>query len=379
MNQSSVAAVLDCLAMQSGAPGAFPRSLLFGAPTLALDEDLASAAASIDLHHITVHLHRSYAARHSDQRRSLDEARAAARHAFTAVSRGGIHPGLSAVIWAYLANALRINAYLGAASRCWANAEKSIHALAAAPRMKGLVHELHAAYFVDVRHFAAALEAYEHALSCYRELPHHAGLVELQIAYTLSASGDHQKALDHLDRSLGRLEPGQDPSLSLSVYHNRITLLIELGHLRQAMVLYHQIEPLYDALGQDLIRLRGLWLKARLALRCEGHEEAVEALRSVVDGFVERQLSYDAALAGLDLALALSRCDRHREVQKLAEEMVPVFTGHRIEREARMALLQWVEAVRAEEADAETVAGTIEALHQVARTPLDLSRRPRRG
>jgi len=175
------------------------------------------------------------------------------------------------------------------------------------------------------------------------------------------------------------LEPAEDPQRSLFLLHNRASFLAELGHLSQALYLYHQIEPLYEALGQDLIRLRGLWLKGRLALRCRADEEAIAALRGVVAGFVERKLSYDAALAGLDLALALSRCDRHGEVQRLAEEMVPVFTSHGIEREARMALLQWVEAVRAEEAGAEAVTRTIEALETASRRPLDLSRRPRRG
>ena len=190
----------------------------------------------------------------------------------------------------------------------------------------------------------------------------------------LAQLGRTEEALDELINALPLLQGSTDPVLLLTIDHMYVTFLTDLGELELASLYYSSYEWRYEAVGEELFSLRGLWIKARLAFRCggPGTEGAARALREVRDGFAERGLAYDAALAGLDLALALARLERHDEVMALAEEMVPIFEDQGIEREARQAMLQWVEAVQAKKADEATVQATLDRLTDLSRRPLPL-------
>lgn len=279
---------------------------------------------------------------------------------------------------ALLANVLRLNGDLAAAAKCWADVQQKLVDSEAGPPLLGLLAELRGSFFRATRHFNRATACYAEASEEYAGMPQGQGRVELLLSFLYETQGNRGLALNHLDRALDLLEPGRDAFLTLALLHNRVSYMSDLGHHTQAVYLFDQIEPLYDALGQDLLLVRGLWLKGRLALACGGAEEAIPALRSVKDAFIARTIPYDAALASLDLALACSRAGRYEEVQRLAEEMIPVFRSYGIEREARRALLQWVDAVRRRRADVATVRQIQERLAEIARQPLDLANLPRR-
>ena len=72
-------------------------------------------------------------------------------------------------------------------------------------------------------------------------------------------------------------------------------------------------------------RLRLSWLEGRLAAAFGRREEAIAALRGVRDGFADRKIAYDTALASLELAVLYLEEGRTSEVKDLAGKMVWIF------------------------------------------------------
>jgi histidinol-phosphate/aromatic aminotransferase/cobyric acid decarboxylase-like protein len=100
--------------------------------------------------------------------------------------------------------------------------------------------------------------------------------------------------------------------------------------------------------GNDLDILRVRWLEGRVAAGTGRREEAVAALEAVRAAFTSRTMAFDAALASLEVAMLLLEDRRTREVKALAEEMVWIFKGQGIHREALAAFNLFSEAARHE-------------------------------
>ena len=342
-----------------------------------VSQPLAAITPEARLQVIASGLGRGYLLRHSALDTSFQltiRAVIACRHCATPAQPASV------ALWcaglAFLANLLRIQGKGPAALRCLRRARAALAGVspAEAGGVPALLASFEGTVLGDYRHFGGALEQLREAARRYQavDADHAAGLACLSIARVQAQLGHTQAALDELVDALPLLQGSTDPVLLLTIDHMYTTFLTDLGELDLASLYYSTYEWRYEAVGEELFSLRGLWIKARLALRCGGPctEGAAGALREVREGFAERGLAYDAALAGLDQALALARLERHDEVMALAEEMVPIFDDQGIEREARQALLQWADAARAKQADEATVQATLDRL-------TDLSRRPR--
>jgi len=380
MTKSSVVKILDRYLLQQGQPALLVREVLSTAINRRRTS-LSFEAPEVQAEAVAGLLAESYELRHTSPERSLRLAKRALQLTLglRAYQQTPGYPMLECAVWAYLANAFRINGYFRAANYCWGKTETRLPSLASTPLLQGLIHEFAGAFLRAARHFDSALANYGQALVCYGHGGVQAARVELLASEIYEYRGEPEEAWAHLEKAFDHLPPGGDPLLCLTAFHSMVYYLLQFGRAEEALIIFSQIEWRYRELGQDLLSLRGTWLKGHLALGCRHPEAAVTVLTEVKDQFVTRQLYYDAALAGLDLALALARCERHEEVRRLAEEMLPVFEAHGIEREARMALARWVQAVRQEQTDAETVARVIEELKEIGRRPLDLSvQKPRR-
>jgi hypothetical protein len=99
---------------------------------------------------------------------------------------------------------------------------------------------------------------------------------------------------------------------------------------------------------------------------CE-YAHAVRFLEAARQGFVERRMAYDAALAALDLALVYARCRERLKVRELAVQMYPIFVSEGIAREASAALLLFVEAARELRATPESIGEALGQLEAAGR------------
>jgi hypothetical protein len=106
-------------------------------------------------------------------------------------------------------------------------------------------------------------------------------------------------------------------------------------------------------MGDELIALRGLWLRGRVAAGLGQRGEALSLLAQVRREFAAREMDYDVALALLEEAALLLEEGRSEEVILLTEELAGVFRSKGVHREALAALRLFQQAVKRQEATAE--------------------------
>lgn len=137
--------------------------------------------------------------------------------------------------------------------------------------------------------------------------------------------------------------------------HNILFALTKAGRFEEAAAGVEGTRALCERLDYPIDRIRLEYLEGGILQGLGRMNEAEERFRSALQSMLTEGLDYDAALVGLDLATLLNQQNRHAEVRELAAAMLPVFTSHRIHREAIAALLVFQEAVKREELSAQLV------------------------
>lgn len=117
-----------------------------------------------------------------------------------------------------------------------------------------------------------------------------------------------------------------------------------LGHHAAAEAMLPKIRQLAAARSDELDLLRVRWLEGRIAAGFGRRREAVEALSRAREGFASREISYDAALASLELAALYLEDGRAADVRLLVRQMVWIFRSPGLHREALAALRLFCEA-----------------------------------
>jgi hypothetical protein len=121
-------------------------------------------------------------------------------------------------------------------------------------------------------------------------------------------------------------------------------------------------------LGNDLDRVRLLWIEGRIFAGTGRPEEAVAALRQVRREFLDRGSAYDAALVTLELAIVLLEQGRQNgEVLELADEVAGVCKAQGVARETLAAIEAFLEAAEREAVTAKLVRQVLERVRRVGR------------
>lgn len=128
-------------------------------------------------------------------------------------------------------------------------------------------------------------------------------------------------------------------------------------------------EPLYRRFPEPWTQLRLLWLRGDIAAGRGDLAAAEQAYRETRDGFTAHQMGYDAAMVSLDLAILYLKDGRAAEVQRLAEEMLPIFQAQTVHREALAALRLFQEAARRQELTVEKALEVAAYLRQARAEP----------
>ncbi|HEX4953421.1 MAG TPA: hypothetical protein VF017_08515 [Thermoanaerobaculia bacterium] len=242
------------------------------------------------------------------------------------------------------------------------------------PLVEAELHHLAALLCRDGRRIAAAEEHLYRAREIYLECGEDEALARLLIsqATTECEDGRVEAALRTTEEALRHIDHLSDPRLSLMAEHNLTSYLQHLGRFAEAEARLGANAALYEQFPEAWTQRRRRWLEARIARGLGRVDQAERAFLTLREELLSQGLGYDAALAGLELALVHLQLGRGDKVRRLAEEMVPIFLAQDIGREAMAALLLFAEAaVR----DSATTTMVLELIGFLERTPRSVQRR----
>lgn len=316
----------------------------------------------------------SFEARYRDPElmgRLAFQATMVARHLKPAEYGETLVKDLQARAWAEYANALRVNDELEEADEtlaravvCWQEGTGDLHLQARLSDIGGSLRG-------HQRRLDAALSMVDRALRIYRQLGEHhlAGRALINRGFFQWCDAQYQEAAESYREGLALLEPGRDPHLEAAALNNLADACAGAGDFRAAGALLLSSDLRRKFADEPLSLLRLRWVEGKVAAGVGNLDAAERALQTVHEEFLDRDLHYDAALVGLDLAAVWLRQGNHEAVVTLADEMLATFTRLGIHREAVKALEYLVEACEAEEASVAEIVGVRDFLARLEWRP----------
>ncbi|HEV7516442.1 MAG TPA: hypothetical protein VGR07_09095 [Thermoanaerobaculia bacterium] len=257
---------------------------------------------------------------------------------------------LKARAWAYLGNARRLGADLAGAEQALAYAECLADDGSADPLEEARILDLRAALLADQGWLEEAAELLDLAIEIYCEIkdPHRCGRSTVWKGIVRGNAGDAPRAIRLIDDGLRLLEPRRDSHLARIAAYHLTWFLNDCGRSDEAAARLAVLRQAAVETPEPWTGFRLTWLEGRIAAGC-GHFAAAEtALREARRRFLERDLGYDASMVTLDLATLFLRQGRSEEVERLADEMFPLFIARDVHRQASDALVAFKQATEME-------------------------------
>lgn len=253
---------------------------------------------------------------------------------------------LRARAWAYLANARRVASDLAGAERDFARAEELARGGSADPMEEARILDLRASLLSDQGQFERAAELLEVVADLYDEVrdSHRKGRAHISKGLVLGYAGHPEEGAEQIARGLALVDREREPRLVLMARHNLAWCLNDCGRSAEALQQLERFRHTYHDFPDPWTGLRLVWLEARIAAGLGRGEEAEEKLLDLRQRFVEREIGYEASMVTLDLALLYLKQGRTAEVQRLAQEMLPLFLAQDLHREALAALIAFQRA-----------------------------------
>jgi transcriptional regulator with XRE-family HTH domain len=306
-----------------------------------------------------------------DAREALELAELALSIAERALGEEGLRSRAQAYCWAHVGNARRVgNDHEGAEeafSRAWslwnAGAEADSDLF---PEWQLL--SLEASLRRGQRRLSEALALLSRArAACGGDQK---ALVRILIKkeHVLEVKGDIECALAVLMEATPLVEAIGDLDLLLRLRFNMADDLCHLGRYVEAEALVPKVRELAIEQANELDLIRVVWLEAKIHAGFDRTAAAQSGLEQVRRKFAELGMSYDAALASLDLALLGLKAGNMAEVRELAIEMEAIFWSKKIHRETLAALSLFWEAAKWETATVEMVQQIIAEIEKAKRS-----------
>ncbi len=304
-----------------------------------------------------------------------DEALALAHLAKVVLSHSHLGPlitELYARASAHVANALRAQGRLAEASTQFDDARFLLrHLPAVDPLTTAEMDTMEGTLRRDQRRFDDARMLLEQAALTYQRMgaPRDTAIVQLKLG-TLQLELDNPTETVNLTRRvLTALHREDEPLLCFYARQNLALALCESGQHQEAReILEGNRSPI--ALHSDpLSQLRLQWVEGKIARGLGEHQEAETLFLLARHGFEQQDLACDAALVSMDLAALYLEHHRTTDVKALAAEMVVIFEGQEIHREAATALHLFRDAAELEQV-------TLGLVHNLATYLVRASRDP---
>ena len=194
--------------------------------------------------------------------------------------------------------------------------------------------------------------------------------VTLLLGLCAGYAGEAEEAVAVFGKATKLAERLGDERLKLNARHNVSWWLVEAGDSLEALVTYEKNRPLYDRFADDpWVQLRRRWLEGRIHAGLGDFETARQAFSEVRAEAAHRELGYELAMVNLDLALVYLDLGDLAQVQKLAEELTPVFLSQELHRHAVAAVYLFRDAARAQRATAGFVREVLAYLRRARNNP----------
>jgi tetratricopeptide (TPR) repeat protein/transcriptional regulator with XRE-family HTH domain len=271
---------------------------------------------------------------------------------------------------AHLGNARRVHGDLRGAEQAFVRARSLWKE--GAPGDPSLLNEarvlgMEASLRIEQGHPAEALKLIEQALEADRNGERR--YLTINQGRALEHLDDYEGAITALQRAASLIDGKKEPRQLGVLKSNLIMNLLHLRRFAEAEVLLPELRRLREQLGQELELLRTVWLEGWTAAGLGRREEALAALEHVCQEFARRQIPFDAALAGLQLAVLYLEEGRTAEVRELAEELLAVFKAQDVHHHALAALTLFWKAARKETATVELARRLADYLYRAQHRP----------
>ncbi|HKH47234.1 MAG TPA: hypothetical protein VKM72_21475 [Thermoanaerobaculia bacterium] len=253
---------------------------------------------------------------------------------------------------ALMANACRASGDLQGASQVFEGvrrimSEHGVMDLEVVARVDDLMGSLRK----DQRRFAEAERLLKRAALLFglRRAPDDAARSLTKLADVYWLRGDLDQGIDTVRSALELLGPESDLLLHVGGHYNLTVYLMKAGRCEEAAELFATDQALYEQVQEIWLELRLTWLRGDIAVASEDFAVAEQAYLEVRRLCIGQGIGYDAAIVSLDLAILYLKEGRMADVQRVAEEMLPIFQAQDVHREALAALRLFQEAARHQE------------------------------
>ena len=271
---------------------------------------------------------------------------------------------------AHLGNAWRVHGNLRGADEIFGRARSLWQG--GAPGDPGLLNEarvrgLEGSLRIDQHRPTEALKLLDQALTADRgDLTKH---LLINRGRALEQLGDYDGAITALRKAEPLIDRQCEPRLLFSVRFNLLNNLCHLRRFAEAQALLPEVRVQAERLGQELDLVRTLWLEGWVAAGQDRKTEAVAALEQVSREFIRLQISSDAALASLELAVLYLEEGRTAEVRALALALAWIFDAEGIHQETLAALRLFFKAAKQETATVELAQKLVDYLYRAQHDP----------
>lgn len=305
----------------------------------------------------------------NDPAMALDFARLATTVAERSAVNEGFKKRLRGLCLAFVANALRVNGELRRATAQFLAARRLWEEGAPADPDRLLavwrIDDLEASLRRERGEFRTALTLLDRAAAgapqdCL-------GRILVKRSSILERAGELAEAATTLQNAMPIVRESGDTRLRFAAEFILSTVLCRLGRHHEAEPALAGLRTLAATLDNQLDLLRVDWLSGRVVAGLGHADEACAVLQDVLREFADRHMGFDAALAGLELAVLHLEAGRTAEVRELAEGMAWIFAAQDIDREALAALRLFCEAARQERASAVQARAVLAALDAAGR------------
>ena len=184
---------------------------------------------------------------------------------------------------------------------------------------------------------------------------------KLQVRYLLHRAnllylvGRAAEGIPDLWQAHGLIDQVDDPYLKAAVYQGLSLFLTLEGQHREAACYLPAARALCQELEIEKVFCYLEWTEGLVAREVGQGESAEAHFQTARAGFYEQKQSYLGSLAALDLAILYADQGRVAETLKLSAEVISVFEGLQIQREALMALQLLRQAISTREISAATL------------------------